>query len=261
MPGVRLAGEQMLAVRQAGWKSAAIFSAPDNPPGQATKAAQQNTTHGWRRVAVLVFLSVLIRPVRYIGLQTETSKQFLPPMGAYDYREGVNVVSNGMATPTILRVVIWRREGFRSGRLTSTGPYPTIASLSLGTRRTLWLRDDISLDDFTWSREQSCSNVRALLRHNYVGVTHSGPINDTIYMTEYDGSIHVQTCPNALLGHFLEPILRPNSQYWIIGFTATTSSDGVSMTPINIHWRQQSLTLRKLQPPRISVEPWIMRPG
>ncbi|KAH9007163.1 hypothetical protein EDB86DRAFT_3069824 [Lactarius hatsudake] len=27
----------------------------------------------------------------YIGLQSETSKQSLSPMGAYDYREGINV--------------------------------------------------------------------------------------------------------------------------------------------------------------------------
>ncbi|KAH9966691.1 hypothetical protein BC827DRAFT_1177720 [Russula dissimulans] len=60
--------------------------------------------------------------------------------------------------------------GFHSDRLTSIGPYPTIASLSLGTRRVFRLREVIALDEVG---KRAAQTFDVPLSHNSLCIMHA----------------------------------------------------------------------------------------
>ncbi|KAI0273652.1 hypothetical protein BC834DRAFT_816404 [Gloeopeniophorella convolvens] len=60
--------------------------------------------------------------------------------------------------------------GFHSDRLTTIGPYPTIASLSLGTRRTFRLREVITLDE---ADKRAAQTFNIILPHNSLCIMHA----------------------------------------------------------------------------------------
>ncbi|KAI0306553.1 hypothetical protein B0F90DRAFT_1690866 [Multifurca ochricompacta] len=60
--------------------------------------------------------------------------------------------------------------GFHSDRLTSIGPYPTIASLSLGTRRVFRLREVIALDEIG---QRTPKTFDITLPHNSLCIMHA----------------------------------------------------------------------------------------
>ncbi|KAI0245093.1 hypothetical protein BJV78DRAFT_1269053 [Lactifluus subvellereus] len=60
--------------------------------------------------------------------------------------------------------------GFHSDRLTSLGPYPTIASLSLGTRRVFRLREVIALDEVG---KRAAQTFDVPLPHNSLCIMHA----------------------------------------------------------------------------------------
>ncbi|KAF8274995.1 hypothetical protein EI94DRAFT_1712142 [Lactarius quietus] len=150
-----------------------------HPAKAGNEAAWQSITRAW-----------------YNGRQTDTPKQFPSPMeeACMIIEKIVNVEMRkrkrfplewgGDPDNSDGEGLIWRANfaaancydgaksavGFHSDRLTSIGPYPTIASLSLGTRRVFRLREVIPLDEVG---KRAAQTFDIPLPHNSLCIMHA----------------------------------------------------------------------------------------